>query len=88
MYDFMLYKKGFRFISGYAYPTKSIAREKGTEFLKNTYPTYSLCALKVIKLKKHKQYRLKLSLKEKIMYKISINKFKRKLRNMSNEKQK
>lgn len=40
------------------------------------------------KLKKHKKYRIKPTLKEKIMYKISMNKFKRKLRNMTNEKQK
>ena len=36
------------------------------------------------KLKKHKKYRLKPTLKEKIKGKLVMNKFKRKLRNMSN----
>ena len=34
------------------------------------------------KLKKHKKYRLKPTLKEKIKSKLAMNKFKRKLRNM------
>lgn len=34
------------------------------------------------KLKKHKKYRLKPTLKEKIRSKLAMNKFKRKLRNM------
>lgn len=38
------------------------------------------------KLKKHKKYRLKPTLIEKIRGKLAINKFKRKLRKMSNEK--
>ena len=38
------------------------------------------------KLKKHKKYRLKPTLIEKIKSKLAINKFKRKLRNMRNEK--
>ena len=40
------------------------------------------------KLKKHKKYRIKPTLKQKIKSKLAIKKFKRKLRNMSNEKQK
>lgn len=38
------------------------------------------------KLKKHKKYRLKPTLIEKIRGKLAINKFKRKLRKISNEK--
>lgn len=40
------------------------------------------------KLKKHKKYRIKPTLIEKIRGKLAMNKFKRKLRNMTNEKQK
>ena len=40
------------------------------------------------KLKKHKKYRLKPTLKEKIKGKLAMKKFKRKLRCMRNEKQK
>lgn len=40
------------------------------------------------KLKMPKKYRLKPTLIEKIKSKLAINKFKRKLRNMTNEKQK
>lgn len=82
MYAYMLYKKDFKMISTYCYPTKRIAKQKGMEFLKNTYPTYSLCELKVIKLKKHKKYRLKPTLKEKIKGKLVMIKFKRKLKKM------
>ena len=38
------------------------------------------------KLKKHKKYRIKPTLIEKIRGKLAMNKFKRKLRKMSNEK--
>ena len=38
------------------------------------------------KLKKHKKYRIKSTLIEKIRGKLAMNKFKRKLRKMSNEK--
>lgn len=38
------------------------------------------------KLKKHKKYRLKPTLIEKIKSKFAMKKFKRKLRNISNEK--
>lgn len=40
------------------------------------------------KLKKHKKYRIKPTLIEKIRGKLAMNKFKRKLRCMRNEKQK
>ena len=87
MYDFMIYRKGFRMISGYTYLTKRIAKEKGEEFLKNTYPIYANCALKVIKLKKKsKEYRLKLALKEKVISKLAINKFKRNLRKLQKKR--